>query len=171
MAQHSLCSAMTPVLLTACQRQPSSSPSFVHMFNPNCVTHLIKFYPFSQIIYHISLVYNCGNTCGKFCDSLTIFEKVSSKKPNCLLRCVITCIITVLVHTSHLSSGTHLSSKFYHTSFLWIIYVILRTALIVQHSLHSAYTLPGASPWFICSMPVFIHILKSLLDNCISFHL
>ena len=105
MAQHSLCSAMTPVLLTACQRQPSSSPSFVHMFNLNCVTHLIKFYPLSQIIYHISLVYNCGNTCGKFCDSLTIFEKVSSKKPNYLLRGVITCIITVLVHTSHLSSG------------------------------------------------------------------
>ena len=87
--------------------------------------------------------------------SLGIFEnpsKISPKKPKILLRGIMTCLIPVLVHTSHLTSGTHLSSEFWHTSFLWIIYVILRPAVIVQHSLHSAYTL--------CLTPVFIHIFK-----------
>ena len=72
-----------------------------------------------------------------------------------------TCSILVLVHIFNPSFGTQFSSQFWCTPFIWIINVILRPALIPQHSLRSA--MPGASPWspqYTCSIPVMVHMFN-----------
>ena len=56
------------------------------------------------------------------------------------------CPLDPLVLMFNPSFGTHFSSQFWCTSFIWIINVILRPGLITQHSLHSAMPCQGQAP-------------------------
>ena len=75
-----------------------------------------------------------------------------------------TCLISVLVLMFNPSFGTHFSSQFCCTSFIWIINIILRPALIPQHSLHSAMPCQGQAPG--PPVHIFIPVLVHMFNLC-----
>ena len=92
MAQHFLHLAMPLCWSQLARSKPPHPPPHLYTCLIPVVVHISSNCSHFHKISLISLVYKCHNTCGKFHDSLSIFEKtskVSPKKPKHLLRSVI----------------------------------------------------------------------------------